>query len=245
MQKVFATVLIVFPVYLFAQTESIDSQVQKLFSALKSKDTAAYLKLFASGRQMDQVYGLGLERLSPKERADLKKSLKEHDLYKSLNVDSLFQSMLHQYSAPSATEKLRAEAAHKFNSVVIEGEKKGVIWLSATLNSYHLDTFEINKNQIQTTGVKLLNGVIDFSSGDSSYELRFYNLTYLPLDNGWFGGEFIELIRKGESFTPDIEVVEIATQTIQEVPPPPPPPPAKQKVKTPSVKTKTKTKTKS
>lgn len=58
----------------------------------------------------------------------------------------------------------------------------------------------------------------------------------MPLEQGWFGGEFQQVVRKGESFKPDedVEVRDTVVENIQETQPPPPPP-AKPKTK---VKTK-------
>lgn len=74
----------------------------------------------------------------------------------------------------------------------------------------------------------------------------------MPLEQGWFGGEFQQVVRKGESFKPDedVEVRDTVVENIQETQPPPPPP-AKPKTKvktkstTPATKTNTTKKTKS
>ncbi len=226
-----------------AQTGSVDSMIQKLFFALKTKDTSAYLHLFANGQQMDQLYGMALERLSPQERIQIKKAIEKSDPTKKVNADSVFERLLHQFSAPGVMEKRKKEAVQTFQHIIEEGKKKQVDWSVARLISYHLDTAGVSDYQRVQTGVKNLTGVINFSSDDSLYHVSFYNLIYLPLEKSWFEGQFREVIREREQFTPDIiETREITLTDIQEDEPPPPPPPLKKKLKAKGKVTKPKKK---
>jgi hypothetical protein len=55
----------------------------------------------------------------------------------------------------------------------------------------------------QPAGMKAVKGVIDFTAGGQPYQLAFDKVVFLPTEGGWFGAEFPQLARKGESLAPD------------------------------------------
>ncbi|HVF80824.1 MAG TPA: hypothetical protein VM884_02780 [Flavisolibacter sp.] len=82
-------------------------------------------------------------------------------------------------------------------------KKKGVNWSAAKLVTYTTDTTSAvgpEMEMFKSSGIKNMKGVIDFTSGDSAYQMSFDKLIYVPAEGGWFGGEFEQVIRKGESF---------------------------------------------
>ena len=96
---------------------------------------------------------------------------------------------------------------------------------------------------LRNAGFKTMKGVIDFSSGGKDYQMSFDKVIYLPSEGGWFGGEFPQLAKKGESLEPDTAMDDstMALDTTAAVPDKKIK--TKTKTKTPTSKTKTKTKT--
>ncbi|MDB5209052.1 MAG: hypothetical protein JWR72_4127, partial [Flavisolibacter sp.] len=87
--------------------------------------------------------------------------------------------------------------------------KKGVNWSTAKLVTYTTDTTSDvtpEMEMFKSSGIKNLKGVIDFTAGDSAYQMSFDKLIYIPAESGWFGGEFEQVVRKGEPFMHDEEV---------------------------------------
>jgi hypothetical protein len=118
-------------------------------------------------------------------------------------------------SKPEVFGEMQKSFGKKFKEAIEKGEKKGVNWSAAKLVTYTTDTtgdVTPEMEMFKSSGIKNLKGVIDFTAGDSAYQMSFDKLIYIPAEGGWFGGEFEQVIRKGESFAPSQDEREMATK---------------------------------
>ena len=79
------------------------------------------------------------------------------------------------------------------------------------MTGYTIDSSAFGDKQgmpFQLTGLKEAKGVIDFSVGDKPYQLAFGKMMLIEKEGGWFGADFTQLARKGESLEPDKEETE-------------------------------------
>lgn len=233
-----------------AQVRNADTMVNKLFTALKNKDEASFLALYPTGKQMGNLVKGMLETMfkSP----EMQQMMAMDEKSKNMNIDSLVDVQVSQMNKPETQAEMQKGFARNFKEIIEKGEKKGVNWNQAQLTSYSLDsTSEMEGEEMKMfggSGIKNLKGVIDFRSAGTDYQMNFDKILLIPSENGWFGGEFKQVIKKGESFvqepsgdeedkaeTPKADT-KSKTKTEGDK--------TKTKAKTPATKTKTKTKTK-
>ena len=96
---------------------------------------------------------------------------------------------------------------------------------------------------LKNVGFKTMKGIIDFRSAGTDYQISFDKVVYLPAEGGWFGGEFPQLAKKGESLQPDMEVDPSTMAADTTIAVTDKKAKTKTKTKTPTSKTKVKTKT--
>ena len=238
-----------------AQVKTADSMVHKLFGSLKNKDEKSFTSLYPNGQQMASLMRGMMESMFKSE--EMQKMMAMDEKSKNLNVDSLIDAQLAQVTKPEAQAEMQKSFAKNFQEIVEKGENKGVNWSDAQLVSFTLDsTAQVDDEEMKMfarSGVKNLKGVIDFRAGGTDYQMNFDKVLYIPSEGGWFGGEFKQVIKKGESFTnekavalPDESMEErdarLKAETKTKVKTDGNK--TKSKTKTPTTKTKTKTKTK-
>ena len=248
--------LIAFTALLFASTtvqsqvRNADTIVHKLFAALKNKDEATFLALYPTGKQMGNLVKGMLETMFKSE--EMKQMMAMDEKSKNMNIDSLVDVQVSQMNKPETQAEMQKGFSKNFSDIIEKGEKKGVNWSQAQITTYTLDSIsgvdDEDMKMFGGSGIKNLKGVIDFRSAGTDYQMNFDKILFIPSETGWFGGEFKEVIKKGESFAQeksgDAEgnaaepSAEVKTKTKTESDK------TKTKTKTPTSKTKTKTKAK-
>jgi hypothetical protein len=229
-----------------AQVSNPDTMIHKLFAALKAKDEKAFVALYPNGPQFAKMMRGMMEGMLKSEQ--MKQMMAMDPKSKDMNIDSLINTEVDKMSKPKVFADMARSFGKKFQEAIENGEKKGVNWSTAKLVTYTTDTTGALNNEMEmfkSSGIKNMKGVIDFTAGDSAYQMSFDKLIYIPAEGGWFGGEFEQVIRKGESFLQEgerkMEAVSSDTSfTITETPKN-----VKTKTKTKSSGVKTKVKTKS
>lgn len=230
-----------------AQVGNQDTMIHKLFATLKAKDEKAFIALYPNPVQLGKVVRVMMEQVLKSEQMQMIMAADEKS--KNLNIDSLINTEVAKVNNHEAFAEMEKRFGQSFQKTISTGEKKGVKWNEAKLISYTTDTVtgaDPEKEMFKASGIKNLKGIIDFSVGDSAYQMSFDKIIYIPTEGGWFGGEFQQVVHKGESFAPD--EVEVRDGTITDTvnaPEPPPPPKLKAKAKSKSSSIKSKTKTKS
>lgn len=187
----------------FAQVQSPDTMVHSIFATLKAKDEAAFVKLYPNSAQFSRFMRTLMEQAFKSEQMQQIMALDEKA--KNLNVDSLINAQAAAFSDPKEIEKLAAAFGGEFQKIIKKGESKGVKWSEAKLTSYTIDT--ASRATDDPLKPKEMRGIIDFTVGDSAYQLAYEKVMYIPGEGGWFGAEFSQLARKGESLAPDVEKV--------------------------------------
>jgi len=227
-----------------AQVSSPDAMVQKLFASLKNKDEQSFVALYPNGKQMASLMRGMMETMFKSE--EMKQMMAMDEKSKNMNIDSLIDAQISQVTKPETQAEMAKGFAKNFKEIIEKGEKKGVNWSQAQLTSYKLDsTTQVEDEEMKMfagAGIKNLKGVIDFNAGGTDYQMNFDKVLFIPSEGGWFGGEFKQVIKKGESFattgSSESEVIAdtaVTTTTTQ--------PKVKTKTKTDGNKVKTKTKT--
>jgi hypothetical protein len=224
-----------------AQVSNPDSIVRKLFATLPTNDESGFVALYPSPQQlMELVKSIMMSD-------EVRKQIAMSSGDKNINMDSLVQAQLSAMAKPEVAAEMTKSFGRNFQRAVENGKAKNIDWKKARFLSYKLDTAAAGNDEamLGKLGYKTLNGVIDFSVDTAMYQMQFSKIIFIPKANGWYGGEFGQIVRKGEKFAaPGMETEDVTiTDTVQA--PEPPPPPAKSKTKTKSGDVKTKTKTKS
>ena len=227
-----------------AQISNADSMIYKVFATLQAKDEKAFVALYPNASQFSKMMRTMMEEMMNSEQ--MKQMMAADEKSKNMNIDSLINTEVDKITKPEAFEEMKKGFAQSFQKTIEKGESKGVNWSNATLTSFTKDTTASMDNEmdiLRNAGFKTMKGVIDFSSGGKDYQMSFDKVIYLPSEGGWFGGEFPQLAKKGESLEPDTEMDDstMALDTTAAVPDKKIK--TKTKTKTPTSKTKTKTKT--
>jgi hypothetical protein len=240
-----------------AQVSNQDIIIHKLFATLKAKDEKAFVALYPNPTQLGKVVRVMMEQVLKSEQMQMMMSADEKS--KNLNIDSLINTEVAKVNKPEAVTEMEKRFGKSFQKTIEAGQNKGVNWNEAKLISYTTDTVagaNPEMEMFKASGIKNLKGIIDFNVGDSAYQMSFDKIIYIPAEDGWFGGEFGQIIRKGEMFLKEGEAhIEGAdsdsTVTTTSVPEgkkaktkikTTPAGKIKVKTKTPATKTKTKTK---
>lgn len=234
-----------------AQVNSADSMVQRIFATLKAKDVQGFVALYPNAKQFGTMMRTMMEQMMNSEQ--MKEAMATDPNAKNMNIDSLIEAQISQLSNPEAFAMMEKKFGQTFKKVIEKGESKGVNWSDATLVSYTIDSSASledgpDMEMLKNSGLKAMKGVIEFKVKDSSYQLAFDKIIYIPTERGWFGGEFPQLAHKGESLQPEMEMDDMmmsdSTNTIgTDTNVAKPKAKMKAKTKTPTSKTKTKAKT--
>lgn len=231
-----------------AQVANADSMIHKVFATLKAKDKKAFVALYPSSTQFPKIMRSMMNQMMKSEQ--MMQMMANDPSSKNLNIDSLIDAQVNQMSSPEALSKMEEKFSNNFKEAIEKGESKGVNWSNAEITSYTIDsssssiTGDPTDDMVKGTGMKSMKGVIDFKSGDSAYQMSFNEIIYMPSENGWFGGDFRQVIRKGESFQEEETSMPDEVSVVDTVAVPyKGKTKSKSKSKTSSTKTKTKTKT--
>lgn len=230
---------------LHAQVQTADSLVRKIFNSLKAKDEKAFVSLYPNGQQFGRFMRTVMEGAMKSEQ--MKEIMSLDEKTKNLNLDSLIDAQVAMFMMPEMVNKMQADFAKTFQRIIEKGEQKGVNWSQAELKSFTLDSSAVEGDEnmpLQLAGLKEAKGVIDFSVGDSAYQLAFNKMMFIQSEGGWFGAEFPQLARKGESLAPDPSAEDDEEETAimtEEAEKPAAKPKAKAPAKKPAAKPKAKT----
>ena len=188
-----------------AQEKNADTLVHRVFAALKAKDQQAFIQLYPNAQQFGRFIRNIMEQTMKSE--EIKKLMAADEKSKGLNIDSLIDAQVVAVSSPEAMGKMQEEFEKTFQQIIEKGEKKGIRWNEAKLTGYTLDTVEVENGAapFQPKGIKEAKGVIDFMVGTVPYQMAFTKMMYIESEGGWFGADFSQVARKGESLEPDQE----------------------------------------
>lgn len=187
-----------------AQVPTADAMIQKVFASLKAKDQEAFVALYPNQQQFSRFMRNIMEQTLKSD--EMKKLLEADEKSKGLNIDSLINMQVAMVTTPESMAKMQQEFAKTFQQVIAKGEQKGVKWNEAKLDSFTMDTTAIESGAPFTpAGIKEAKGVIHFSVGTDAYQLAFAKMMFIESEGGWFGADFPQLARKGESLAPDPE----------------------------------------
>ncbi|HET7896529.1 MAG TPA: hypothetical protein VFL47_02635, partial [Flavisolibacter sp.] len=184
-----------------AQVATPEAMVQKVFATLQAKDQKAFVALYPNADQFGRFIHDIMEKTFKSE--EMKQMMALDEKTKNLNVDSLIDAQVTAAVSPTAFAEMQAQFGQIFQRTIEKGEKKGVKWSEAQLTGYTIDSSENKEEGTPPVNVKTIKGVIDFTSGGQPYQLAFDKMLYLPVEKGWFGADFPQLARKGESLAPD------------------------------------------
>jgi hypothetical protein len=189
---------------LHAQVATADSLVHRMFTTLQTKDEKSFVALYPNAEQFTRFMKVIMEKVLNSDA--IKQVMALDEKTKNLNIDSLIMAEVTKSSSPEEFAKMQEKFGKTFRDIIEKGEKKGVKWSEARLTNFTIDsTTAVDKEaeQLGLTGLKEAKGVIDFSVGEDAYQLAFSKMVYLQSEGGWFGAEFPQLARKGESLAPD------------------------------------------
>lgn len=188
-----------------AQVRSADSMVHKIFATLKAKDEKAFVALYPNPHQFGRFMRNIMEQAMKSD--EMKKMMEMDEKSKGMNLDSLIEAQVTAISSPEAFGQMEKAFGTMFQKIIEKGEKKGVKWSEAKLTNFTFDSSAIagEGTPFSPTGIKEAKGVIDFTVGSEPYQLAYSKVMYLESEGGWFGAEFPQLARKGESLQPDTE----------------------------------------
>ena len=221
-----------------AQVSNADTIVHKLFATLPANDEKAFVALYPSPQQLIELVKNIIASDEVKQQIAMSGQ--------KVNMDSIIQVQVAAMSKPEMMAEMTKGFGRNFQQAVERGKAKNIDWKKARFVSYTLDTAATGNDEamLQKLGYKTMNGVIDFTVDTASYQMQFSKILFLPKEQAWYGGEFGQIVRKGEKFTPDnVETKDVEISTTPDEPAPPPPP-AKSKTKTKNGSVKTKSVTK-
>ena len=230
---------------LHGQTKNGDTLSRQLFSALKAKDENAFLSLYP-GREQSVKFTVAAitkqqEIIYQFVKADIALG-SDHNISRP-DFDSLANAEIKRISSVEAYQEAVTAIKNRFSEFIKLGEDKGVIWASACLTSYTIDTSKDDQFGESLPGGenKIINGLIHFSSGDSSFKLNFSKIMFRLDSIEWHNIILKHVTRESEDFPKDeVGIKEVILESVEEEeppPPPPPPPPAKPKTNKRSQKT--------
>lgn len=186
-----------------AQVRSADTMVQKIFATLKAKDQKAFVALYPNAQQFSRFIRNIMEQTLKSD--EMKQLMAMDEKSKGMNLDSLVDAQVAAVSSAEGFQKMESEFGKAFQKIIEKGESKGVKWNEAILTGFTIDSTQAlaEGSPIQPKGLKEAKGVIDFSVGDSAYQLAYSKMMFIESEGGWFGADFPQLARKGESLAPD------------------------------------------
>lgn len=223
-----------------AQVAKPDDMVRKIFSALQTKDEKAFVTLYPNAPQFTKMMRSLMEVMRPQMEQMMTNM---GDKSQTVNMDSIINAEVDKMSKPEEYAQMQEKFASTYKKIIEKGEKKGVNWSSVKLVNFTIDTTAKatgDMAMMEQIGLKVMKGVMDIQSEGKDYQMSFDKVIYLPTEDGWFGGEFPQLARKGESLEPDADTEAMTKDSVDSVAASRP---VKTKTKTKSSGAKTKTKT--
>jgi citrate lyase gamma subunit len=201
---------------LHAQIKSPDTMVHRIFASLKAKDQQAFVQLYPNAQQFGRFIRNIMEQTMKSE--EIRKLMEADEKTKGINLDSLIETQVAAVSGPEAMAQMQQEFGKVFQNIIEKGEKKGVNWSEAKLTGFTIDTAAVGAEgaPFQPKGIKEAKGVIDFTVGDVPYQLAFNKMMFIESEGGWFGADFPQIARKGESLQPDPESGENDAEDVAE-----------------------------
>lgn len=224
-----------------AQVISPDTTIRKIFASLQAKDEKAFLSLCPDSAQLVRIMKSLAEDVIVEiegDRSDIYSSDAATSLDRSLGK---VRSILQKNYSPKEIKKLQNEFRNSFRSIIKDGEKRGVDWAGATLLNCTFDSakngnFLYHQTLYDRSGLRSMRGKIYFKDRDSTCQIWFSDLLFIPEENRWYAGTLIWLILPGDDV---VEVTDVVVHSVEVEPPPPPPPPKpKKKTKISSIKKK-------
>jgi hypothetical protein len=195
------------------QTASVDTLVQTLFFSLKNKDEKAYMKIFPSYQETRNMFRKSVEKM--KDNATAAPA--------GINMDSVLDAEFSKFTEETYKTEIQEALKKSFQSVLKQGEEKGLNWNRIELASYRLDT--IKETDMNLSSVK---GILNIKDSAREYEVFFTDVLFFEDEQKWYGASLNKIVRKGEQMenedTSDSSVPDEKTETKQ-----PPAPPAKSK----------------
>jgi hypothetical protein len=190
-----------------AQVSSPEAMVRKVFATLQAKDQQAFVALYPNAEQFGRFIRQIMQKTFQSE--EMKAMMAQDEKAKNLNIDSLIGAQVAAATSSAAIAEMQKQFGQIFQRIIEKGEKKGVNWSNATLTGFTIDSSDAGNGNdpSQPVNVKSVKGVIDFTSGGQAYQLAFDKMLYMPAENSWFGADFPQLARKGESLAPDRVIV--------------------------------------
>lgn len=190
---------------LHAQSASPDTMVHRIFASLKAKDEKAFVALYPNPQQFGRFIRNLMTQTFKSEQ--MQQMLANDEKAKNLNVDSLIEAQVATVTSPAMFAQMEKQFGQMFQKVIEKGEKKGVNWSNATMTGYTVDSSSAMEQTtpMQPAGMKTLKGIIDFTAGGQPYQIAYDKVIFLPTEGAWFGADFTQLARKGESLAPDKE----------------------------------------
>jgi hypothetical protein len=187
-----------------AQGSTADSVVHRAFASLRTNDEKAFLALYPDAKQFIRFTRSIMEQVLKSDA--MKQIFAMDEKTKNMNMDSLIMAEVEKISRPEEYKAMQDKFVSTFRSTLQKGEGKGVQWNEAKLTRYTIDSSTVTDKeaeQFNLAGLKEAKGVIHFSVGDSAYQLAFNKMMFIPDEGGWFGIDFAQLAREGESLEPD------------------------------------------
>jgi hypothetical protein len=186
-----------------SQQRSADSLVHKLFGTLQAKNKEAFVALYPNGEQFGRFMRNIMQQALGSE--EVRKAMESDEKSKNMDLDSLIDAQTAMFSSPEMFMQMQRSFGDVFQKVIDKGEQKGVRWSEAKMTGFTIDSSVAVEEgaPFQPQGLKAAKGVIQFNVGEEAYQLAFDKMFYVESEAGWFGAEFPQLARKGESLEPD------------------------------------------
>ena len=145
------------------QTASVDTLVQTLFFSLKNKDEKAYMKIFPSYQETRNMFRKSVEKM--KDNATAAPA--------GINMDSVLDAEFSKFTEETYKTEIQEALKKSFQSVLKQGEEKGLNWNRIELASYRLDT--IKETDMNLSSVK---GILNIKDSAREYEVFFTDVFF-------------------------------------------------------------------
>lgn len=223
-----------------AQVVNPDELIRKVFASLQAKDEKAYLSLCPDSARLVQIMKRLAEGIIADIKADLPKDFSRSSMASLDKSLEPLRSSLQKTFSPTAIRRIRQNFRDEFRSIIKDGEKRGVAWEATAFANYTFDSikngsFLYNQSLSNHIGYQSMHGKIYFKDRDSTCQIWFRDMLFVPEDNKWYAGTLDMLVLEGDEVR---EVAAVHSIVVDEPPPPPPPTKKKRKSKTSSAKKK-------
>lgn len=176
-------VLFSFSVPAISQSSSVDTVVQALFLSLKHKDEKAYMNIFPSYTLTKNMFRKSVDKM--KGKMDIPDT--------NFNMDSLLDVEFGKFTEEAYKTEIQGNLKKSFQSVLKQGEERGLNWSRSQLSGYNLDTLTE-----PGTGTKAVKGTLALADSAQEYELFFTDMLFFDEEGKWYGASLNNITRKGE-----------------------------------------------